>query len=121
MSHRRPPLVRAVQLNTAVLVVEIAAGIGFNSFSLIMDGVHNLSDEVALVLLVFLQPESGSFRQTFTLRQPVQLDRPAGHLRISCLARRRAPGIASASARHGPDRCRFNRCISQLGRCSSAS
>src|SRR5580765_836032 len=52
MSHRRPPLVRALQLNTAVLVVEIAAGIGSNSFSLIMDGVHNISDEVALVLLV---------------------------------------------------------------------
>lgn len=43
---------RALQLNTAVLVVEIAAGIGSNSFSLIMDGIHNLSDEVALVLLV---------------------------------------------------------------------
>jgi len=52
MSHRRPPLVRALQFNTAVLVVEIAAGIGANSFSLIMDGIHNLSDEVALVLLV---------------------------------------------------------------------
>lgn len=52
MAHRRPPLVRALQLNTAVLAVEIAAGIGANSFSLIMDGVHNLSDEVALVLLV---------------------------------------------------------------------
>jgi Co/Zn/Cd efflux system component len=52
MAHRRPPLVRALQFNTAVLVVEIAAGIGSNSFSLIMDGVHNLSDEVALVLLV---------------------------------------------------------------------
>jgi cation diffusion facilitator family transporter len=52
MAHRRPPLVRALQLNTAVLVVEIVAGIGSNSFSLIMDGVHNLSDEVALVLLV---------------------------------------------------------------------
>ena len=103
MSHRRPPLVRALQLNTAVLVVEIAAGIGSNSFSLIMDGVHNLSDEVALVLLVL----------AYSLR--------AGHLRISCLARRRAPGIAGASAGHGPDRCRFNRCISQLGRCSSAS
>jgi cation diffusion facilitator family transporter len=53
MAHRRPPLMRALQLNTAVLVVEIAAGIGANSFSLIMDGVHNLSDEVALLLLVF--------------------------------------------------------------------
>jgi cobalt-zinc-cadmium efflux system protein len=52
MAHRRPPLVRALQLNTAVLVVEIAAGIGSNSFSLIMDGIHNLSDEVALVLLL---------------------------------------------------------------------
>src|SRR5215472_9252754 len=52
MSHRRPPLMRAL-LNTAVLVVEIAAGIGANSFSLIMDGIHNLSDEVALLLLVF--------------------------------------------------------------------
>ena len=52
MSHRRPPLLRAVQLNTTVLVVEIVAGIGSNSFSLIIDGVHNLSDEVALVLLV---------------------------------------------------------------------
>jgi Co/Zn/Cd efflux system component len=52
VAHRRPPLVRALQLNSAVLVVEIAAGIGSNSFSLIMDGIHNLSDEVALVLLV---------------------------------------------------------------------
>ena len=52
MAHRRPPLIRALQLNTAVLVVEIAAGIGSNSFSLIMDGIHNLSDEVALALLV---------------------------------------------------------------------
>jgi cation diffusion facilitator family transporter len=52
MAHRRPPLMRALQLNTVVLVVEIAAGIGSNSFSLIMDGIHNLSDEVALVLLV---------------------------------------------------------------------
>jgi cation diffusion facilitator family transporter len=52
MSHRRLPLMRALQLNTAVMVVEIAAGIGANSFSLVMDGIHNLSDEVALVLLV---------------------------------------------------------------------
>lgn len=52
MAHRRPPLVRALQLNTAVLVVEIAGGVASNSFSLIMDGIHNLSDEVALLLLV---------------------------------------------------------------------
>ena len=52
MAHRRRPLVRALQLNTAVMVVEIAGGVGSNSFSLIMDGIHNLSDEVALFLLV---------------------------------------------------------------------
>jgi cation diffusion facilitator family transporter len=52
MAHRRRPLVRALQLNTAVLVVEIAGGVASNSFSLIMDGIHNLSDEVALFLLV---------------------------------------------------------------------
>ncbi|TMA09435.1 MAG: cation transporter [Deltaproteobacteria bacterium] len=52
MAHRRPPLMRALQLNTVVLVVEIIGGIGANSFSLIMDGIHNVSDEVALVFLV---------------------------------------------------------------------
>ena len=52
MAHRRPPLVRALALNTAVLVVEIVSGIGANSFSLIMDGVHNLSDEIALVFIL---------------------------------------------------------------------
>jgi len=52
MAHRRKPLTIALALNTAVLVVEIAGGVGASSFSLIVDGVHNLSDEVALGLLV---------------------------------------------------------------------
>ncbi|HET8564684.1 MAG TPA: cation transporter [Candidatus Binatia bacterium] len=52
MAHRRPPLMRALQLNTGVLLVEVAGGIEASSFSLIMDGIHNLSDEVALALLV---------------------------------------------------------------------
>jgi len=52
MAHRRPPLVLALALNTAVLVPELAAGVGGNSLSLIMDGVHNVSDEVALAMLV---------------------------------------------------------------------
>jgi cobalt-zinc-cadmium efflux system protein len=43
---------RALQLNTAVLVVEFVGGLGSNSFSLIMDAIHNLSDELALLLLV---------------------------------------------------------------------
>jgi cation diffusion facilitator family transporter len=52
MAHRRPPLVLALGLNTAALVAELAAGVRGNSLSLIMDGVHNVSDEVALAFLV---------------------------------------------------------------------
>ncbi len=52
MSHRRPALTRALWLNTAALIVELAAGAASNSISLIVDGLHNVSDEVALALLV---------------------------------------------------------------------
>jgi Co/Zn/Cd efflux system component len=52
MAHRRGPLVTALALNTAALVVEIGAGVPAKSLSLVMDGVHNVSDEVALAFLV---------------------------------------------------------------------
>src|SRR5438046_5833435 len=52
MAHRRRPLVTALALNTGALAVEIGAGIPANSLSLVIDGVHNLSDEVALGFLV---------------------------------------------------------------------
>jgi len=52
MAHRRKPLAGALALNTAVLLVEIAGGVSANSLSLIMDGVHNVSDEAALALLL---------------------------------------------------------------------
>jgi Co/Zn/Cd efflux system component len=52
MAHRRRPLAVALALNTAVFVVEVVGGFGASSFSLILDGVHNLSDEVALAFLV---------------------------------------------------------------------
>jgi len=42
----------ALALNTAVLVVELVGGFGASSLSLILDGVHNLSDEMALTFLV---------------------------------------------------------------------
>ena len=45
MAHRRKPLAAAFSLNTAVLVVEIAGGVKASSLSLVLDGVHNLSDE----------------------------------------------------------------------------
>jgi cobalt-zinc-cadmium efflux system protein len=52
MAHRRKPLAIALALNTVVLVVEVVGGLRASSLSLILDGVHNLSDEIALAFLV---------------------------------------------------------------------
>ena len=52
MAHRRRPLRVALALNSAVLAVEIAAGVRTNSLSLIIDSVHNLADELGLALLL---------------------------------------------------------------------
>jgi Co/Zn/Cd efflux system component len=51
MAHYRKPLAAAVALNSAVFVGEAVAGFQANSLGLLMDSVHNLSDEVALVFL----------------------------------------------------------------------
>src|SRR5258708_34007693 len=51
MAHFRKPLAAAVVLNAAIFVVEAVAGFEAQSLSLIMDAVHNLSDEAALVFL----------------------------------------------------------------------
>jgi cobalt-zinc-cadmium efflux system protein len=51
MAHHRRPLAAALALNTAIFVVEAIAGLQAESLSLVMDSVHNLSDELALVFL----------------------------------------------------------------------
>ena len=51
MSHVRRSLAAASVLNTLVFVVEGIAGIRAGSISLVMDGIHNLSDELALLCL----------------------------------------------------------------------
>jgi cation diffusion facilitator family transporter len=51
MAHFRKQVGAAVALNTAIFVVEAIAGYESNSLSLVMDSVHNLSDEMALVFL----------------------------------------------------------------------
>ena len=51
MAHYRRPLAAAAALNTAIFLVEAVAGFKADSLSLIMDSVHNLSDEMALVFL----------------------------------------------------------------------
>jgi cobalt-zinc-cadmium efflux system protein len=51
MAHFRRPLAAAAALNGAIFVVEALAGYEAHSLSLLMDAVHNLSDQAALVLL----------------------------------------------------------------------
>src|ERR1039457_1316114 len=51
MAHYRKPLAAAVALNTLIFAVEGIAGLEVNSLSLMMDSVHNLSDEIALLFL----------------------------------------------------------------------
>lgn len=51
MSHHRRAVGTAVLLNTAILVVEAAAGFHAHSLSLLTDSVHNLSDELGLIAL----------------------------------------------------------------------
>src|SRR5258707_10555012 len=62
MAHYRKPLAAAAALNTAIFVVEGVAGWQADSLSLLMDSVHNLSDEMALVLiyLAFVLPQGVS-------------------------------------------------------------
>jgi cobalt-zinc-cadmium efflux system protein len=58
MAHYRKCLGAAVGLNTAIIVGEAVGGWQANSLSLLMDCIHNLSDEMALLflLLAFLLP-----------------------------------------------------------------
>jgi cation diffusion facilitator family transporter len=51
MAHYRKAVGAAVALNTGIFVVEAVAGFQAQSLSLIMDSVHNLSDEMALVFI----------------------------------------------------------------------
>jgi cobalt-zinc-cadmium efflux system protein len=51
MAHYQKALAGAVVLNTAISAVEAVAGFESGSLSLIMDGAHNLSEEMALIFL----------------------------------------------------------------------
>lgn len=51
MAHHQKAVAAAVALNTAIFVVEGIAGYQASSLSLLMDSMHNLSDELALVCL----------------------------------------------------------------------
>jgi cobalt-zinc-cadmium efflux system protein len=51
VAHYRKPLAAAAALNTAIFAVEAIAGFQANSLSLVVDAVHNFSDELALACL----------------------------------------------------------------------
>jgi cation diffusion facilitator family transporter len=51
MAHHRKAVAAAAALNTGIFVVEAIAGYQASSLSLLMDSVHNLSDQLALVAL----------------------------------------------------------------------
>ena len=51
MAHYRKAVAAAVAVNTGIFVVEAVAGFRAHSLSLLMDSVHNLSDEMALVFI----------------------------------------------------------------------
>ena len=58
MSHHRRAVGAATLLNTAIVAIEVGAGFASRSLSLLTDGVHNFSDELALVCvyLAFFLP-----------------------------------------------------------------
>lgn len=51
MSHVKKPLAFAAALNTTIFIAEGLGGFKSHSNSLIMDGVHNFSDELAMICL----------------------------------------------------------------------
>ena len=116
MAHRRRPLAQALALNTVALGVELGAGAAAGSLALVMDGVHNLSDEAALAALVLAYSLraglSSRFIRTANLLDSVGLLAIATLLFWQVVERLRAPhpvpglvpivaGLAAAAANWG--------------------
>ncbi|MFI5315782.1 MAG: cation transporter [Myxococcota bacterium] len=95
MAHRRRPVTAAFAMNTAVLAVEVVGGLKASSLSLLLDGVHNLSDEVALGFLVLAYSLraglSGRFLQSANLFNSLGLIAICGLLAWQVLERLAQP------------------------------
>ena len=122
MSHYRTPLTAAVVLNSGIFAVEAAAGYLAGSLSLIMDGIHNFSDELALLFLylafVLSQGISRHLLRAANIFNSVGLIVVSALLLWQALERLFHPtaiqGTHSDSRRHF---CRSR----ELGRCAAAS
>ena len=68
MAHIRKPLAAAAALNTLICVAELWASSRAHSLSLLMDAIHNCSDELGLLCLFLAhavaQRASRAFQQT---------------------------------------------------------
>ena len=95
MAHLRKPLAVALGLNTAVLSVEIVGGVAGNSLSLMMDGVHNLSDELGLGFLALAYTLraglSGHFLRSANLFNSIGLLAVSGFLIVQAVERLAEP------------------------------
>jgi len=67
MAHRRKPVATALFLNSLVTVVEIGGGMASNSLSLVVDGIHNVSDEAALLMLLLAYTLATGVSRRFVL------------------------------------------------------
>jgi cobalt-zinc-cadmium efflux system protein len=67
MAHRRKYVAAAFYLNTFVTMVEIGGGVASNSLSLIVDGIHNISDEAALLMLLLAYSLATGISRRFLL------------------------------------------------------
>jgi len=85
----------ALALNTAVLVVELGTGVGTSSLSLVIDSVHNLSDElgIGLLLLAYTLPEglSGALFRSANFFNSIGLLAISGYLAWRSVERLAAP------------------------------
>lgn len=83
MAHHRKLVVGALAVNTAIVLVEAGAGFWAGSLSLVMDALHNLSDELALLLLWFAYAASRDLSQN--LLRAANLFNTAGLIAMSLL------------------------------------
>src|SRR5216684_265677 len=122
MAHHQRALAGAVVLNTAISAVEAVAGFKSGSLSLVMDGAHNLSDEMALIFLylafILSQGVSRNLLRTANLFNSLGLLMISGLLAWQAVERFLNPipvqgavpivvGIAAAAANWGVARLLF--------------
>jgi cobalt-zinc-cadmium efflux system protein len=116
MAHYRKAVAAATVLNTAISAVEAMAGFESHSLSLMMDAIHNLSDEMALIFLylafILSQSVSRNLLRTANLFNSLGLIVISGLLAWQAVERFQNPipvqgaipllvGIAAAAANWG--------------------